>query len=658
MSLNQQTGETVAEGHVRIEHDNMAWAGEHIRYNFKTRQLDADAFRAGQPPVFAAGNWLHGDVTNQTYTAINARITTDDVSEPAHWVRAKSLTIVPGKYLRARHALVYVGGVPVFYFPYYTQRLDSHASHFLFNPGYKSSYGPFVLSGYQWYLNDYIDGVVHADYRERRGAGGGPDVNLHLLRWGEFRLKYYYLRDNDPQAGNVSPPVPEDRHQYQFSYAATPFTNLDVKGLASYQSDERVLRDFFEGEYARNPQQKTFIDVNQRWDNYSVDVYAQTRINDFLDTTERLPEVRLTAFRQQIGPLPLDYESETTAGWYQRLFSDTNNPAIPGYSASRADTFHQLTAPITLFGWLNIAPRVGGRFTYYGRPTATNTTGDDLYRGVFNTGAEASFKLSRLWAGAQNNLFDVDGLRHVIVPSVNYVYVPRPHHRPAELPQFDPEFPSVEMMPIEFPDYNSVDSIDSQNVLRLGLQNKLQTMRRGQLENVVNWELYSDWRLRPDPGQTMFSDVFSDLSLRPGTRLGAESKTRWDPRNGVLNLAFHQLSIEPNDRWSLGLGHWYLRDGFLDAGRSLASSIVFYRLSENWGLRAQHFVNTRNAKLEEQDYGIYRDLRSWTAALALRLRDSTSTPNDFAIAFTFSFKAAPRYGLGSDTVRPYQLLGQ
>jgi len=61
--------------------------------------------------------------------------------------------------------------------------------------------------------------------------------------------------------------------------------------------------------------------------------------------------------------------------------------------------------------------------------------------------------------------------------------------------------------------------------------------------------------------------------------------------------------------------------------------------------------------MQEQFYSIYRDFRSWTGALTLRFRDNRSGPDDFTIAFTFSLKAHPRYGVGGDTARPYSLLG-
>ena len=67
-SVDQQTGEVVADGHVRIEQGDQIWTGEHIRYNFKTHQMQSEQFRTGKPPVFAQGEQLQGDTTNQTYT--------------------------------------------------------------------------------------------------------------------------------------------------------------------------------------------------------------------------------------------------------------------------------------------------------------------------------------------------------------------------------------------------------------------------------------------------------------------------------------------------------------------------------------------------------------------------------------------------------------
>ena len=152
---------------------------------------------SGKPPVFVEGGNLQGDISNQVYTAQHAYVTSDDVSDPAVRIRASRIRMVPGQYVEAWNAVVFMDGVPAFYYPYYKRNLGAHANNWNFTPGYSSAYGPLLLSTYYWWLGDSVDGTVHMDYREQRGPGVGPDLNLHLGQWGEAALKYYYLHDQD-----------------------------------------------------------------------------------------------------------------------------------------------------------------------------------------------------------------------------------------------------------------------------------------------------------------------------------------------------------------------------------------------------------------------------------------------------------------------------
>jgi LPS-assembly protein len=669
--VNTTNGDSVAEGKVRIQRDNQVFVGERIQYNFKTKQMVAEQFRTGRAPVFAAGRGLHGDTTNQTYSATNAFVTSDDFSQPILRLRAHHIKIIPGKRIEATHAVLYVGDVPVFYFPYYSRNLGERANNFNFIPGYRTSYGEFLLTSYTWFLNPELDGKLHLDYRSARGLGYGPDANFHLGRWGEGSFKYYYTYDNDPASGTngLDAPVESSRQRVYFSYQANPATNLNVKSLVRYQSDIGVVKNFFEGEYRQDPQPDTFVEVNKFWQNFSLDVLVHPRVNDFYETVERLPDVRLSGFRQQLWSTPVYYQSESSVGYYERLFAETNGAPIPSpnFAATRADTYHQLLLPETFFGWLNFTPRAGARFTYYSEttgPGATNFSASEEGRAVFNTGAEVSFKASRLWPELESKAFGLDGLRHIIEPSVNYVFVPRPNVQPNELPQFDYVLSSFGLLPIEFPEFNAIDSVDSAETFRLGLRNKLQTKRGGKVVDYLDWEVFTDWRLRPHTNQETFSDLYSDLVWRPWSWLTVQSQTRFGINEDALNMSLVNLTFQPNNTWSWTVGHFYLRNDFnssdptaLGPGNDLITSSMFWRVNENWGFRATHHYDVQGHRLQEQYYTIYRDLRFWTVALTAGVRDSEGGPRDVTVAFTFSLKAFPQFPLGHDTVRPYSLLG-
>ena len=162
-SVNRDTGEAVADGHVHIQQGDQLWVGDHIRYNFKTHQMESEQFRTGKPPVFATGKELQGDITNQTYNARHALATSDDVNHPATYIRASRIKIIPEKYIEMWNAVVFVEKVPVFYFPYYRRNIGPHANNWTFTAGDRTTYGPFILNTYTWWLNDVVDGKLHLD---------------------------------------------------------------------------------------------------------------------------------------------------------------------------------------------------------------------------------------------------------------------------------------------------------------------------------------------------------------------------------------------------------------------------------------------------------------------------------------------------------------
>jgi len=437
--------------------------------------------------------------------------------------------------------------------------------------------------------------------------------------------------------------------------------------VVAYQSDSEIIRDFFETEYRRDVQPNTFVEVNQSWSNFTLDVMVQPRVNNFWQAVQRLPDLQFTGLRQQVGASPFYYDTVSSAGYYEQLFpvGNTNAPYPPystnlAYSAGRFDTYHQITLPHTFFNWLNVSPRVGGRYTYYGEASGPGGFTDEANRGVFNAGGEVSFKASRLWLGPQNKFWQINGLRHMVEPSFNYTWVPEPNVLPERLPQFDYQLPTTQLLPIQFPDYNSIDSIASQNVLRLGLRNRLQTKRRDGLDNIVNWSLYTDWYLTPPTNQTTFSPIYSVLDLKPFSWLTLSSGFRFNPDTVQFDETEQNITLTPNDRWSLLVGHHDLRD-YPGVPNGTGYEIIrvggYYRFDQNWAVRYYWLHQINQGTYNEQIFSLYRDFRSWTGALSLRMRDNPTGPNDFTAAVTFSLKAFPRYAVGEDTARSTLLLG-
>ncbi|HAV61510.1 MAG TPA: hypothetical protein DCY13_03995, partial [Verrucomicrobiales bacterium] len=522
---SRASGEVLAMGQVRIQRGEQIWVGETIRYNFITGDLMADSFRTGQPPFFVAGVTLDGNEETGLYTGYGVTLTTDDYAEPAQTVRARSVGIAPGEYVELYSPTLKLGPVPILWLPYMKRSLKSHPSFFTVFPGYRSRYGAYVLGGYHWFHEDDAALVLRTDYRSRRGFGTGLDLTYDLGRFGDGDLSYYWTHDDDAGLNRVGDGINPARQRFRFYHRADIEPDFTARAMMRYQSDDFIVRDFFESEYRDNVQPGSYVELEKNWSNFGLNIFAQPQLNGFQETVERLPDVKFSAYRQQVGVTPLYYESETTSGWYRRSFADD---ILPEFSAFRGDTFHQIVWPNMFWGWLNFMPRAGGRFTYYSEAEGPGAVTTEQTRGVFNTGAEINFKASRVWSDAKNEFLNVEGLRHIIQPSINYVFVPEPGVRPPDLPQFDYELNSIRLLPVEFPDYNSIDTIDSRNSLRLGLFNKLQTKRANRIDNLLQWNTYTDWRLDPEPGQATFSDLYSELDFAPTDWVTLTSEVRMD----------------------------------------------------------------------------------------------------------------------------------
>ncbi|MDB4778520.1 LPS assembly protein LptD [Verrucomicrobia bacterium] len=658
ITIDAEIGDILAEGNVSMHQNGVVWRGEEIRYNYITRILAAGAYRAGQSPFIASGTELYADPTAGNYRIGSAYVSTDDHEEPFLKVKMESVDIINQERFEAQGSTVYAGKVPLIRLPKLRGNLDRSSSQFNTTPGYRSRFGYFLLNEYNWQTSENLDTTFNFDYRTSRGFAGGPDFDYNLGPvWGSGELQAYYLNDRNTELDAQGNRITNDRFRFGWFHQAQINDQLTAKVSIQKMSDSLLNRDFFETFHRQNTQPKSYIELNQQWRNFALSALAQPRMNDFFNRVERIPEIKFTGLRQQIGVTPLFYESETSAGYFSREYMYDN---LPDFDAARFDSFHQMLYPKNYFGWLNLTPRIGGRYSYYSSTTGTGTTLNEQTRFIFNTGTEASVKLSRVFPQYKSNIFDARGLKHVVVPSVNYVFVPEPNARPNSIPQFDYDMPSLRMLPIDFPAFNAIDAIDTSNVMRVGLRNQLQT-KRGEdeiIENLVYWNLFADWRLHPEVGQDDFADMTSDINFRPRSWLNMGSQVRYSLEDEDYRLADQSITLTPNDTWSLQVGNIFIRDEptYWGTGNNAYYTRFYYRLNENWGARINHHFEARDNRMEEQSYTVYRDFRSFTGALSLRMRNPRENQeSDYTIALVISMKAFPRFDLNSDINRPTYL---
>ncbi len=666
-TYNPKTHDIFAEGHVRIYRTAGIFVGDRAIYNTETKAIQAVNMKTDKQPFLVAGDKVT-TISEGASMISNGAFTTHDSSKPDFHLQAKTMRIYEKDRVIFQNVTFYVRDIPIFWWPYMYQSLDDSFSYMI-SPAYLSSWGPSILSRVTMPITDDIKGVFRLDYRSRRGVAFGfePDIRFGTDKQSWARIQTYFLKDENPDINRTSlvrPDISEGRYRVSLQ-SRTKFAE-DVYGIANITklSDEFILQDFFPGEFQINPQPDNIVAVTKTNPNYTLTAIGRFQANEFFETTERLPEVALDVKPSPLFGGPIFYEGETSLAELRRSFA--SGSTFDDYSSLRFDSFHQFSFPNTYFGWLSIVPRVGFRATYYsetrdlGKTIFTPSTnplipdfiipdstplvkGGDKLRTVFNGGVEASFKITRTWEDAQSNALGLDGLKHVIQPFTNFSWVSSSLSDPASILQFDRYQPSTQSRPLDFPQFTSIDSIDSWTIWRIGVRNRLLTRRDDSTVSWMDIETFIDVNFDNPYDRTPYSNLFNRINFTPvpWASFGISSQVP------VFEKGFTEIdtnvNIQPISKLQISLAHRYLNQNPFFDNSSLYVVGGYYRIDDNWGVGFSEQYEGTTGVLEQQRYSIYRDLTSWVASIGAIIRDNGGGVKEYGLLVTFTLKALPKF---------------
>ena len=667
---NSTTHDVELRGHVRIYRDKSLYVTDNGVYNTETKRIRAISGRTESEPYFLGGQNV-SSISENAYLIRDGTFTTHDSARPDFHLHARKIRIYEKDRVIMQYVTAYIGNVPVFWWPYLYQSLNE-AFSFTVSPAYLSSWGPSLLTQVTFPITDNIHGRLRLDYFGRRGPAIGfdPVIDYGKDDNSQARLKTFYIQDQNPNLNQTAvrrQNVPTGRYRLSLE-DRTNFYD-DIYGIANITklSDQYVMQDFFQGEFQIDPVPDNVVALTKANPLFTITGIARFQANEFFTTTERLPEVVLDIKRHALFGGPIFYEGESGFADLQLQFPQ--GAGFENYGTTRLDTFHQLTYPNTYFGWLSIVPRVGYRGTYYGKtwdlgsttfvppsnplipdfilppPTTANPVkfDGDTFRSVFNTGAEASFKISRTWENVQSRAVGLDGLMHVIQPFTDFSYVKEDGPNPTSILEFDRFEPSTQLRAIDFPQFTTIDSIDSWTVWRVGVRNRLETRRDDQTITWLELDTFLDVNFENPYDRTDYSNFFNNLRFTPLPWMSFTVNSQVPAFAKGFTEVNTFASVQPVANLQLSFGHRYLNDNPFFQNSSLFVVGGYYRLNDNWGVGVQEQYEATTRILEEQRYSIYRDLSSWVASFGGVIRDNSGV-NEYGVLFTITLKAFPKFG--------------
>ncbi|MCM8771295.1 MAG: LPS-assembly protein LptD, partial [Candidatus Omnitrophica bacterium] len=540
--------------------------------------------------------------------------TTCSYDKPHFRIQAKKVQFYPGDKVKAKDLVLYIGKVPVFYFPGFAKSLKDTVTPVQLQPGKNKDWGYYLLSGWRVNFTEKLRGRFLFDAREKLGTAQGFGLNYSETALGKGDFKFYYTHEkpDEPLADGSDEferYLVRLRHIWQIDDAnqiTAEFYKIKDSKI-KHDSQANFLKDYFYREFEKDQQPKTYLLYNHIFPNSSFNFFIQKRTTAFFEQIEKLPEASYILPAYQIGTTPLYFKTETS-------FSNLRNRGleiIPSDDLiSRFDTYNQLFLPFKL-SFLNINPYVGLRETTYSRDINNDSIKD---RTAFYSGAELSTKFFRAFS---------KGLRHIINPAIKYAYNSKPTVGRWRIIPFD-----------------SIDTLDSTNKLIFELSNILQAKKKDRTRNIAIFRVFTDYNFRRQPVTGKgFSDINYDLELHPFDWLGVESDGRYGPQEGYfkevdVDLVTKLGNENIKDR-QFSIGHHYERNGT----KSMTSQLI-WRVNPKWKFKVYEryqFSELRGRGLQEQEYSLSRDLHCWEFDITYNIRkDHGST-----IWFIFRLKAFP-----------------
>ena len=644
--------------------------------------------------------------SRQNFLAYDAAMTSSRLGVPRYWLQADKLELTderdptdPNQYetavrtgttnmeATARNNFIYVGGIPVFYWPYLNTNIDT-PSFYVKNIKIKNDtiFGQQVFVDTDLYQILGIDGPdgtdwrLSTDYLSERGFALGTTYRYNVPKLffdgpATGFIDVWGLRDRglDTLGGDRVNLTPEEqtrgRGLLRNRQMLSP--DLELRAEVGYISDRNFVEQFFEREWDTQKDETTTLRARRYADNQMLDLWGQVRLNDFFTETQWLPRLdfyllgqpildRFTLYGfshvgyadQKIASTPTDPQD---AAKFQLQPYETNSSGI------RAGTRQELALPLNA-GPVKIVPYVNGEIMTYGE----DVNGQSFTRYTGQTGIRTSLPFWQVFEGVQSRIFNVDGLAHKASLNAEYFYADSsqnvsrlPLYDPLDdnaqehfrrrlvfntfggalPPQFDVRSYAIRQGLQRYVTAASQDVVDDQQQFRLGLDQRFQTKRglpgRERITDLFEFDVAGI--LYPKADRDNFGETVGALNFDSRLHLGDRVTLLSDGYADVFDSGLKILSggamiSRP------GRGDWYVGLTRLTGpiNSTIFHSNINYRLNEKFIVTGGTTFDLGEVGNVGQSFNITRIGESFLAQIGI----AVDSGRDNA---TFNFNFEPRF---------------
>ncbi|MCU0962033.1 MAG: organic solvent tolerance protein OstA [Pirellulaceae bacterium] len=430
-------------------------------------------------------------LNRQSFQAFGAAITTSQMGVPKYWLQGDRInfrdTQVPrinaftgqveldprtneaavdhSMFATSRNNFLYLGGVPVFYWPVLATDLRK-PSYYLERFSIKNDdvFGTQVLADWDVYqllnIKEPLPGtelLLSTDYLSERGPAAGLTFDYQRDGClghpgpvdGWFDAWGIYDTGRDDLGRNRLDVLPdtETRGRVYWRHRHDLPEGWQVTAKLGLVSDRNILEQYFEKEWDEWVDRVTSLQLKRTWADQSLGVLGQVHLNEYVSNSEWWPrgdhyligrsllDDHLTWYahsqasyaRFRILEPPTD--PQDAAGWNYLPWEQPDEEPAGGRFATR----HELDWPIQL-GALKVVPYALGEIAYWGEGLNDQ---QDLTRAYGQTGVRISLPFWKVDPTVQSTLWNLNGLAHKVT-LLSDLYWADASQDLTEFPLYDP----------------------------------------------------------------------------------------------------------------------------------------------------------------------------------------------------------------------------
>jgi len=663
--FSRATSEAEAFGHVSLTDPDAMLFADHLHLNLDD---EMGTLLRGQVYSQRMQFSLSGDEISkgigQSYHIVNGRFTTCLCKQgPPSWsIAGKTLDVALNGEGRVEAGTFNILDIPVLYIPSAVIPVSRERQSGLLIPrfGVSNRRGFQLVQPYYWAINKSQDLTVAFDVETsaRLGLIGEYRYALSRTFQGMWNASYFneFLRGRATELA-TNPSVPENRYGILGEHKQELGPGQAYADVMAV-SDDEFFRDInvYSLEYHQQVAFRTLPYTESRggylqtWDR--VMVQGETQVYQNLVGPQRfvlqeLPEVAVNGQKQ----LPFGLIGSVTSSGvdFQRpqgidgLRFDIEPslslalPLGPSLLGSAYATYRQTAYTLT-------ENEMTGGFTGTGPPTDVINLPTNSTREIPQLGASLGSGLSRVF---DFPYFGFTKLKHVIEPTVGYLYIPRENQD--DLPLFD-----------------GLDRVEHRSLITYGVANRLLARTagnggddKGDIYELVRLSLaqsYDPTRLIPrlpgQGGENHLSDVDMDLRINPTRWVSLRSFSSFDTGRPEFSQVYVGIRLQepprkdefaPTVRFStrntLNVFYRFVTQNQLQE----VDADLLMRLTDQFGIQYAIRYDIQNAKFLENFFGlrVVSSCNCWSLRVGF---SDTVNPNEVQVQAQFQLVGFGAWG--------------